>query len=112
LEAHSQNGLNYPWLNDIHGGLLKIQYMEPPNSGIWKDYTDATWTIHCSVISHEPNNLIADHIRAFVNPQTRFARLKFIFNDHTQIELDEKYAIDFYQREANYFKSRSNSCNC
>lgn len=105
--VHSENGLNYPWLNDIHGGLKKIQFMEPPNSDVWKDYTDEIWKIHCKVIDHTPDNLVTAHIDAFVNPKTRFAKLLFIFKDGAQIELDEKYALDFYTREADYFKAHS-----
>ena len=103
--THSENGLNYPWLNRIHGGLSKIQYMEPPSSGTWRDYTDEIWKIHCRVISHDPENLVKDHLKAFVNPDTRFAKLKFKFNDGFEAELDEKHGKEYYELEANYFRN-------
>jgi hypothetical protein len=108
LTTHSVRGLNYPWLNDIHGGLMKIQYMEPPISGQWVDYTDDVWSTHCSLISHNPDTLVDEHINAFVNPDTRFARLQFIFNDGTVIQLEDMdTANDFYTREADYFRENN-----
>ena len=81
--------------------------MEPPDSGTWQDYTDDIWKIHCKVIDHSPDNLVTSHIKAFVNPSTQFAKLKFIFKNGTEIELDEAHAIDYYTREANYFKTNN-----
>src|SRR5579872_632479 len=101
VSAHSENGQNYPWLAHIHGGLKKIQFMEPPNAGIWSDYNDAIWKIHCAVISHNPANLVDSHMKAFVDPSTRFAKLKFSFKDGTDIELDENSGKEFYNLEAN-----------
>jgi hypothetical protein len=102
--AHSEHGLNYPWLDDIHGGLDKIQFMEPPSSGRWIDYTDEIWKIHCKVIDHNPDNLVKAHIDAFVDPKTRFAKLLFIFKDGVKVELDDRHAREFYAREADYFR--------
>lgn len=107
--VHKQKGLNYPWLNHINGGLLKIQYMEPPTSGTWLDYTDITWNAHCNVISHKPDELVAAHIQAFIDPNTRFAKLKFFFKNGLQAELDEEHAREYYNLEAEYFK-KNNIC--
>lgn len=109
MHVHMQEGLNYPWLNDIKGGLHKVQYMEPPNSGEWKEYSEKTWRGHCKLVSHNADNLIYDHIKAFVNPDTRFAKLKYIFNNGEEIELDYKHAIEYYQKESEYFR-KNNIC--
>lgn len=103
---HTEDGANYPWLDKVHKGLKKIQFMEPPNSGVWRDYTTETWKAHCKVIDHDPRGLVEAHMRAFVNPKTRFARLKFIFNDGDSVISDPKNRDIFrqiYEREAQYF---------
>ena len=100
--SHSEKGLNYPWLSDIHGGLVKIQYEEPVGAGTWNDYTDHIWDIHCRVVDHSAKGLVADHMRAFVNPDTRFARLMFHFADGTAMEPTQ----DFYEREAAWLGAR------
>jgi hypothetical protein len=33
-------------------------YEEPAGSGVWREYTDETWKIHCKVISHKPESLV------------------------------------------------------
>lgn len=86
IQSHSEEGFNYPWLQHIHGGLAYIEYEEPPGSGVWRRYTRQTWEAHCRVVSHDPANLAADHIEAFINPATRFARLRFNFRDGTAME--------------------------
>jgi hypothetical protein len=101
VHAHSETGLNYPWLAGVHGGLDHIQYEEPAGSGVWKPYTDAIWAIHCKVISHDPAALVDAHVKAFVDPATRFARLAFFFRDGTVTEPTREW----YQLEADYFSS-------
>lgn len=103
---HKEDGANYPWLDNVHKGLKKIQFMEPPNSGVWRDYTTETWKAHCRVIDHHPRGLVQAHMHAFVNPKTRFARLKFIFNDGQSVISDPKNSHIFrqiYEKEAKYF---------
>lgn len=98
--SHSENGLNYPWLNHIYGGLIKIKFEEPPNSGDWKDYNEDIWKIHCKVINHNPINLVDAHVNAFINPNTRFAKLEFYFKDGTIMEP----IIQFYELEKQWFE--------
>lgn len=104
--VHTPEGLNYPWLNDINGGLLKILYMEPPNSNVWKEYSMKNWINHCK-INHNPEKLVEAHKKAFVNPKTRFAKLKYIFKNGTETEIDDKHAGIFYPKEAEYFKNKN-----
>jgi hypothetical protein len=96
VDSHSQDGLNYPWLSDLHGGLDHVEYEEPAGSGVWNVYTRDIWMTHCKVVSHKPGDLVAAHMRAFVDKGTRFARLMFFFRDGTTMEPTQ----DFYQREA------------
>jgi hypothetical protein len=99
--SHSEDGYNYPWLRDVHGGLVYIEYEEPPGAGVWRRYTRKTWEAHCRVVSHHPDTLAMDHLRAFVNPQTRFARLMFHFRDGTAMEP----APYFYELEAAWIRA-------
>lgn len=101
VKAHSQNADNYPWLNHIHGGVKKIMYEEPAGSGQWAEYTDKIWAIHCKVVDHDAD-LVEGHMRAFVNPETRFARLHFYFQDGTVMEPTRQ----FYELERAWFKNK------
>ncbi len=91
--------LSYPWLDGIHGGLNKIMYEEPAGSGVWKDYDVNIWNIHCKVIDHDPSNLVDAHMKAFVDPSSRFAKLHFYFKDGTVMEPTRQ----FYELERNWF---------
>lgn len=104
--SHDKDGLNYPWLDDVHGGLNFILYEEPisapgskPN---WQMYTEKVWEAHCKVVSHNPQDLVQAHINAFINPSKRFTRLMFVFNDGTAME-PIPY---FYELEAQWFANR------
>jgi hypothetical protein len=94
-ESHSEDGLNYPWLRGVHGGLHHIEYEEPVGAGVWRRYTRGVWKAHCRVVSHAPAALVQSHMAAFVDPQTRFARLRFHFYDGTVQEPTR----DFYELE-------------
>jgi len=98
--SHSQKGGNYIWLNVLgHGKVIKIEFEEPVYSGNWRLYTDKWWNVHCKVIDHSPNNLAVAHVKAFINPNTRFARKRFTFEDGTITEPTPK----FYELEQEYF---------
>lgn len=97
--SHSQKGENYSWLNVLgHGNLVNVWYEEPVDSRNWKIYTPKVWQTHCRVIDHG-DNLYEDHLRAFVNPETRFAKLLFLFEDNTLMEPTS----EFYILEQIYF---------
>lgn len=101
--THSQNAINYVWLNVLgHGPVKKVEFEEPLNSGKWRLYTDKWWATHCKVVDHDPKNLAHAHIRAFVDPATRFARKRFTFEDGTITEPTAKY----YELEQEYFAER------
>ena len=106
--AHKESGLNYVWLQPYYGKLLKVEYKEPAETGSWRDYTDKIWDIHCNVINHR-DNLIDSHMKAFVNPETRFAKLRFIFNKNGIIYVREPDR-HFYELEKKYFEDNG-ICN-
>lgn len=102
--VHSEKGGNYPWLSDIHGGLNFIEFEEPSGSGVWRRYNDQFWHAHCAKISHDPDNLIEAHRRAFLASGSPI-KLRFHWKDGTVENLQdipEHHA--YYQREADYFK--------
>lgn len=111
VEAHSINGLNYEWLNEKYGKVLKVSYEEPVGSGRWKEYDDSVWDIHCSVISHDPKNLAQSHISAFINPKTRFARLMFQF-DKNGYKYQMEPNTEMYMLEEKYFRNNKKKLNC
>jgi hypothetical protein len=103
-EAHSENGDNYEWLLQLnHGQVKKIEFQEPirANEEGFRNYTDTIWKIHCKVVGHG-KDLVKNHVKAFIDPQTRFARLRFTFEDGTVMEP----TVEFYQLEKEYFKRR------
>lgn len=101
VEAHSQHGHDYEWLNVLgYGKVLKVEFEEPVGSGHWRTYDDKWWEIHLSVIKHTPDDLIDAHMKAFINPG-RFARMMFHFEDGTVREPD----MSFWKLEADYFRN-------
>jgi len=102
LYAHQPSGLNYAWLEPYYGKLLKVEYKEPAESGSWRDYTDEIWKIHCDVINHG-ENLVKSHMKAFVDPKTRFAKLRFTFRKDNRIYNMEPN-LHFYELEKAYFE--------
>ena len=98
VQAHDAKMMNYPWLRNIHGGLSYILYKEPADTGSWKMYTEDIWKLHCKNVDHDMN-LVDAHYDAFINPETRFAKLMFVFKDGTKMEP----IIEFYELEADWF---------
>lgn len=97
-------GLQYPWLDGVHGGLLRAEYEEPAGSGVWRSYTEEIWGIHCRVVSHDPAVLVEKHMSAFVDPKERFARLRFTFRDGFVVLSDDAAAFrSFYELERGWF---------
>lgn len=99
-ESHSQNGHDYVWLMPLgHGMVKQVYFEEPVGSGNWILYDDNWWKTHCSAVSHQPDNLVQAHMKAFVN-EGRFARMMFIFEDGTRMEPTQQ----FWELEADYFR--------
>lgn len=99
--SHVPSGDNYKWLNALgHGKVMGIQFEEPINSGLWRNYTDDIWKIHCKVIDHRPSKLVQSHVDAFVG-NNRFANLRFTFEDGSVLAPTK----DFYELEKQYFEN-------
>ncbi|CAK7994678.1 Hypothetical protein POVR1_LOCUS202 [uncultured virus] len=100
LETHDQRyGNNYVWLEALgHGSVINVWFEEPVGSSNFQLYTTNWWRTHCEMVSHG-DDLLEAHVEAFVNPETRFARMLFHFEDGSLIEATEK----FYQLEQEYY---------
>jgi hypothetical protein len=117
--THSLFGLNYPWLDEEFGPLVKTEFLEGQSG--WVDYeqlhrtkSDPTlhtwWIEHCRAVSHEPSKLYATHMKAFVN-EGRFAVLRFTFANGAVYRSDyNQDAFDrFYRLEENYHRKQCQS---
>lgn len=105
VNVHSQNpmGRDYEWLDVLKfGKVLKVEFEEPAGSGNWKMYTDKWWGVHCKAIDHSPDKLVDAHVKAFINPDTKFANLRFYFEKLSVPIPPEKH---WYELEAAYFKN-------
>jgi len=90
---------NYPWLSALgHGKVIYAFFEEPVSSGKFKVYDSKWWKVHCDKVSHG-NDLYQAHVEAFINPETRFARMFFRFEDNTLMEANE----EFYRLEQEYY---------
>ena len=87
-----------------HGHVIKVWFEEPVGSSKFVLYTTKWWETHCEVVSHG-KNLYNAHIKAFVDPKTRFARMLFEFSDGSLIEGNKQ----FYQLEQEYY-DQNNLC--
>ena len=98
--SHIQDGENYIWLNKLgYGSVVKIEFEEPVDSGHWRLYNDKWWKAHCRVVDHHPDNLVKAHVKAFIDPKTRFARKRFTFSNGLVTEP----TAYFYELERDYF---------
>lgn len=100
LETHDQQyDQNYVWLDVFgHGPVDRVWFCEPPESHEYVLYTTKWWETHCKVVSHY-DDLYEAHVKAFVDPKTRFARMIFLFEDGSLIEANE----EFYRLEQEYY---------
>lgn len=101
LHSHSQNGDSFKWLEVLgHGRLLKVELEYPINSGNWRPFDDKLWLQHCTTVGHDPGRLAKEHIKTYIDPATRTARLRFYFADGTV----QEPTPDFYHITEKYFK--------
>lgn len=100
IETHDQKyGQNYVWLDALgHGPVQLVWFSEPADSNEFILYTTEWWKAHCKAVSHD-ENLFEAHYNAFVNPETRFAKMVFLFEDGTLKEANE----EFYRLEQDYY---------
>ncbi|MDE2095840.1 MAG: hypothetical protein KGL39_01185 [Patescibacteria group bacterium] len=105
FDSHRKAGGNYEWLRAEYGTVLKIEFEEPANSGRWVEYDDRWWHVHCDVIPHTVRDLVDAHVRAFVDPSTRFARLRFTFDQNGR-QYTAEPTRRFYELERDYFARR------
>lgn len=120
--AHSKGGDNHLWLRDIYGELLEVYIEDPINTmylddqgapiynmsgeiiGEWKEFNEDMRITHCQSIDHR-DDLVEAHLRAYVYPESRFARLKYVFRKGYNTY--EKEACEtFFQLERMYIEEK------
>ena len=90
---------NYIWLDVLgHGRVIQVWFEEPVGSGKYILYNTKWWKTHCEVVSHG-DDLFKSHCEAFVYPETRFAKMLFLFENKQLIEGNER----IYKLEQDYF---------
>src|SRR5438045_4125887 len=77
--THDQVGLDYEWLWPVYGRLLWVDFEEPAGSGHWRTYDRYWWTRHAALVSHDPDNLVEEHVKWYVDPETKKINLRFWF---------------------------------
>jgi hypothetical protein len=94
-----KHGRNYVWLDVLgHGPVERVWFEEPVGSSKYVLYTTKWWETHCKAVSHG-TDLYNAHVKAFVDPKTRFAKMLFMFSDGSLIEGNK----EFYQLEQEYY---------
>src|SRR5687767_154980 len=69
VHTHDQGQLSYPHLWPVYGKLLRVDFFEKRNDGTggkWTTYNTYWWVAHASVISHDPDKLVEEHVKYFV----------------------------------------------
>ena len=102
--VHDQTGLDYPWLTAEYGKLLWADFEEPAGSGNWKTYNRFYWSRHAALVSHDPEHLVEEHVKWYVDPATKKINLKFWFELPSGIVYSMAPTRHFYELERDYFK--------
>jgi hypothetical protein len=113
VDAHDQKGWNYAWLTPKFGRLMWIDHSEPslritkkqgkPPSE-WKTYNSWHYARHGSVVDHHPKELEKDHVRWFVDPDTKLIDLRFYLQLPSGLIYMTYPIREFYRLEAEFFK--------
>ena len=108
--SHDQTIGNYVWLQPKFGKLLWVEFEEPTGSGHWRHYDTYYWGRHGSVVNHDPDVLVEEHVREFVDSATKTISLRFWFQDINGKVVSMLPTREFYELEAAYFR-RHGLCN-
>jgi len=115
--VYAHNDMNLPWLDYMNNGIDHVEYQEPVDNSVplsngkyppevpWKRFTRSKWVEHCSKIDHTPSNLIKSHYDAYLNPDTKFATLRYVFRNGVVVQPTPL----FYRLESDWFKN-SGTC--
>ena len=107
--SHDQTGDNYVWLEPEFGRLQWVEFEEPAGSGQWVTYDRYYWTRHGCIVSHDPERLLEDHVRTYVDPRTKTINLRFWFELPSGRVYSAAPTRRFYELERDYF-SRHGLC--
>jgi len=112
VESHDQRGWNYAWLTPYFGLLQWVDHREPAEritkqkrgpAAEWKTYGKWHWERHGAVIDHNPKTLVKEHVRYYVDADTRLIDLRFYFqlpNGFVYVTFPTR---DFYRLERDWF---------
>ena len=104
VNSHDQAFGDYLWLWPKYGRLLWVDFEEPAESGIWRTYDRYYWVRHACVVDHTPDQLYEEHVREYVNPETKKINLLFWFERPDGSVYSIAPTEDFYRLEAEYFQ--------
>lgn len=107
--SHNQRDGNYEWLQPEYGKLLWVDFYEE-KYGKWITYDVYWWTRHGSVVNHSPDKLVEDHVKWYVDPETKKIELRFWFQLPNGIVYATPPTRHFYELERDYF-IRHHLCN-
>ncbi|MHB1952966.1 MAG: hypothetical protein ACYCOU_04385 [Sulfobacillus sp.] len=103
VRSHDQVGGNYEWLAPYYGKLLWVDFQEPVGTGKWRTYDRYWWSRHAAVCSHDPEVLVEEHVRLYVDPSTRRIALRFFFERPDGKVVMASPTRRFYELERDYF---------
>ncbi len=104
VTSHDQSFSNYLWLHPYYGIVLWIDFEEPAGSEKWLTYDRYYWCRHSDVVNHHPDVLYEEHVREFINPETKSINLLFWFQRPDGSVYSMAPTEHFYELEAEYFK--------
>ena len=101
--THDQISGNYEWLHPYYGKVLWIDFEEPIDSGHWRTYDRYWWARHAALVSHDPKDLVEEHVKFYVDPTTKIINLKFWFETIAGEVYSMAPTTHFYELERDYF---------
>src|SRR5579884_169175 len=104
VATHDYSGRDYEWLWPKYGKVLWIDFNEPAGSNSWKTYDRYYFGRHACLISHDPSQLVQEHVDFYVNPRTKQIDLKFWFQHPDGSVHALAPTQDFYVLEKEYFE--------
>jgi hypothetical protein len=107
--SHDTSGDNYVWLWPTYGKVLWIDFQEPAGQGEWRPYNKFFFGRHGALVSHQPEDLVEEHVRVYIDPETRKIALKFWFQRPDGSVYSKEPTRHFYELERDWF-AKNNMC--
>lgn len=100
VETHDGRGWNYVWLQPWMGLLLWVEFLEDKE---WKHYSRFWWARHGSLVSHDPEKLVNEHMRYYVGAKAPI-KLRFYFQTPAGYVYSAEPQKWWYELEASFFR--------